>query len=324
MINILEEDITKNWKDKTIVASIVCITYNHEDYICETLDSLLSQQTTFSFEIIIGEDCSTDSTLKIITEYQTKYKNIITIVKSEDNVGMMNNFIRTIKSSKGEYLALCEGDDYWTNNQKLQKQVDFMNSHKEYTMCFHNSEIFNNDTQKTIEYFPDINNERDFSIIDFIDVNYASTPSVLYRKHNIKFPENFNTFKLGDWPLHMIFADKGKVKYFPDIMAKYRVHTQGVWSAESEIKKNRYTMIMMEEMNKYFEYKYNTIYEVAILRYITQEIYFYLDLNKVKEAYNIYKNSSKIYNINLKLRVRILRKISKRLIYTYWLKLINK
>ena len=107
------------------LVSIASITYNHEKFIAQAIDSFLMQETDFDFEIIIGEDCSTDDTLKIIKEYKAKYPDIIKLITSESNVGMMTNFIRTLEACSGKYIALCEGDDYWTDTLKLQKQVNF-------------------------------------------------------------------------------------------------------------------------------------------------------------------------------------------------------
>lgn len=121
-----EQEVIQNWqgdKSKPLV-SVCTITYNHEQYINEAIESFLMQETDFPFEIVIGEDCSTDSTRVIIDEYVAKYPNIIRLITSENNVGMQENGARTILSCIGEYIAFCEGDDYWTDKKKLQIQID--------------------------------------------------------------------------------------------------------------------------------------------------------------------------------------------------------
>ena len=130
MINITEKEIMKNWQGDISepVVSICCITYNHEKYIEEAIDSFLMQETNFPFEVVIGEDCSPDNTRKIVEKYKENYPNIIKLIVSENNVGMQANGQRTMEACIGEYMALCAGDDYWTDkhnrkrdNEKLER-----------------------------------------------------------------------------------------------------------------------------------------------------------------------------------------------------------
>jgi len=113
------------------------ITYNHERYISEAIDGILMQECDFEYELVIGEDYSTDNTRKICEQYAAKYPNKIKLLQSVNNWGMNSNFIRTVKECNSKYIALCEGDDYWTDPLKLQKQVDFLEKNKEYSLCFH-------------------------------------------------------------------------------------------------------------------------------------------------------------------------------------------
>lgn len=119
-----------------ILVSICCITYNHEPYLRQALDSFLMQKTSFAYEIVLAEDCSTDGTRKICEEYATKYPDMVRYLPSEKNVGGVENERRAIEAAKGEYIALCEGDDYWTDPQKLQKQVEFLDAHPDYSVTW--------------------------------------------------------------------------------------------------------------------------------------------------------------------------------------------
>ncbi|MBQ0142665.1 MAG: glycosyltransferase family 2 protein [Prevotellaceae bacterium] len=118
------------------LVSIVCITYNHEPYLRKALDGFLMQETNFPYEIILAEDCSTDGTRQICEEYKAKYPDRITYISRDYNVGGVGNERRAIAAARGKYLAFCEGDDYWIDPLKLQKQVDFMESHPDYSVCF--------------------------------------------------------------------------------------------------------------------------------------------------------------------------------------------
>ena len=110
-----------------VTVSVLMITYNHENFIREAIEGVLMQKTDFPIELIIGEDCSTDGTRKIVMEYASKYPDIIRPLLPDSNLGMMKNFIETMQAATGKYIALCEGDDYWTDPYKLQKQVDILN-----------------------------------------------------------------------------------------------------------------------------------------------------------------------------------------------------
>jgi len=139
MISKTEQEIMKNWQGdiKKPIVSVCSITYNHEKYISEAIDSFLMQETDFPFEILIGEDCSTDGTRKIIDAYIEKYPNIIKLITAENNVGMIQNIKRTFEASIGFYIAFCEGDDYWTDTKKLQIQIDEMKKYPSIDISFH-------------------------------------------------------------------------------------------------------------------------------------------------------------------------------------------
>ncbi len=123
--------------------SIVTITYNHEPYIRKCIEGVLMQQVNFPIEFIIAEDCSTDGTLTICKEYAEKYPDLIQLITSDNNVGALVNERRAMKAAKGKYIAFCEGDDYWTDPLKLQKQVDFLEEHPEYSVTFHRCKHYN-------------------------------------------------------------------------------------------------------------------------------------------------------------------------------------
>lgn len=134
----------------TPLLSIVSITYNHEAYIAKTIEGVMMQQVNFPIEFIIAEDCSTDNTRKIVLDYANQYPELIKVITSKNNVGAVANEHRAMLAARGKYIAFCEGDDYWTDPLKLQKQVDFLESHTDYSVCFHRCRHYNveNDTWK--------------------------------------------------------------------------------------------------------------------------------------------------------------------------------
>jgi glycosyltransferase involved in cell wall biosynthesis len=129
------------------------ITYNHAPYIAQAIEGVLQQKTNFPFELVIGEDCSTDGTREIVFEYQKKHPDIIRVITSDENVGAKKNGLRVLKACQGKYIAFCEGDDYWHNPDKLQKQVDYMESHPECGMLFADCDAYYQRSKKFIKSF---------------------------------------------------------------------------------------------------------------------------------------------------------------------------
>ena len=147
MIEKTEKEIMQNWKGdlSTPVVSVVCITYNHEKYIFEAIDSFLMQETDFPFEVIIGEDRSTDRTPDIILEYAQNYPNIIKAIIRDKNIGANSNFVECVEKSSGEYIAICDGDDYWTSNEKLSNQYKVFSDNLNTSLVFHQGILVDKD-----------------------------------------------------------------------------------------------------------------------------------------------------------------------------------
>jgi glycosyltransferase involved in cell wall biosynthesis len=215
-------------KNNKLLVSILSLTYNHEKYIGQALDSFLMQKCDFDYEIIIGEDCSTDNTREIILDYQKKKPNsIIKIITSEKNVGATRNGIRAYNAAKGKYIALCEGDDYWTDPYKLQKQVDFLEANSDFAMCAHSIVVWNSNTGKKVvsDYGDKVITHKDLAL-----GAYISTLSVVFRNVLTDIPEWFFSVFAGDYSLFLLVTKYGKVKFLPDVMGVYRIHENNIWA----------------------------------------------------------------------------------------------
>ncbi len=242
--------------------SVFLITYNHEKYIAQAIEGVLAQKTNFAFELVIGEDFSKDGTRKICEAYATKYPDIINLLPSDKNYGPMGNAIRVFEACKGEYIALCEGDDYWTDQLKLQKQVDFMDMHPDYSMCFSDIEVIDemNWGLPDERYFPKVEKDT-LGIEDFIltDVSIVPTATLLFRNLLPRpFPDFYYTTFSGDLFLHLFFADKGKAKHFKEKMAVYRNHEGGLTKSPEQIEKTYNNIFgFYITMNEYLGFKYD-------------------------------------------------------------------
>lgn len=209
--------------------SILCITYNQAKYVRQTLDSFLIQKTDFRFEILINDDASTDGTVEIIKEYQEKYPGIIRSVFQDENLyskgvrNMMTRFLFPI--AKGEYIALCEGDDYWTDPNKLQTQVDFLEKNPDFALCFHPVKVIYEKGDQKDSIFPPRTSS--FTTKELLRENFIQTNSVVYRRQEYKHvPTNITP---GDWYLHLYHAQFGKIGFINKVMSVYRRHPRGIW-----------------------------------------------------------------------------------------------
>lgn len=211
--------------DKEILCSVCVISYNQERFIQQTLDSILSQKTDFCFELLISDDASTDSTQKIIKEYKLQYPNIIRNISRSKNVGSQINFYSTMEEAKGKYIALCEGDDYWIDSNKLQKQVTFLEENPEYGLIYAQAKLFHNAKQRfyrkpiggLVLHFEEI----------FVKGSRIPTQTTCFQKDLfIKFIEEIKPLEknwlLGDLPLWLWFYYNSNVYYAPEIVAVYR------------------------------------------------------------------------------------------------------
>jgi len=216
--------------EKTLV-SICCICYNQEQYIRQALDGFVMQQTTFPFEVVISDDCSKDDTRKIIAEYKEKYPNVIRDISPEKNKGSMSNWWYVQDCAKGKYVAICEGDDYWTDPLKLQKQVDFLESHPDFSMCCHAAKVLN-ETTRTVDTACERMATREYFPKDAFPKWQIPTASIVYRKEPVmSYPIRYTEdFVAGDVVLILRCMHVGRVWGMEDKMSVYRMNPGGATS----------------------------------------------------------------------------------------------
>lgn len=241
-----EKEIIEKWNegvDKPLV-SICCISFNHEAFLEKALDGFLIQETNFPFEILVHDDASTDRSADIIREYEAKYPNLIKPIYQTENQYSQNiepmsahNYSR----AKGKYIAICEGDDYWTGTSKLQLQADFLEANEEYSVCYHNSTVVDeNDTLVSEMKHPCPTDYSEDEML--LGEMFILTNTVLFKNFTPKelkdFRSQFREAFNGDMALMHHLGFLGKCKYMENVdYAAYRVHSGGIWSAIDEVKK---------------------------------------------------------------------------------------
>jgi len=215
--------------------TVVCITYNQVAFIRDALESFVTQETNFPFEVLISDDASTDNTPEVIREYEKKYPKIIKAIYRKTNIGVENNFLYTLSEVLSKYVIYNEGDDYFSDTCKLQRQVDFLESRPECSICFHPVTIRFQDGSKPDEFFPSVElrfNKTEMYLEDILKHNFMQTNSVMYRwrfnEENIldTFPSSIMPM---DYYLHLLHAQKGVIGFIDEVMAVYRRHPGGIW-----------------------------------------------------------------------------------------------
>jgi glycosyltransferase involved in cell wall biosynthesis len=223
----------------TPLVSIMCLTYNHASFIRQCLDGFIMQKTSFPIEAVIHDDASTDGTADIIREYEKKYPDIIKpIYQKENQYSKGLDILTTVfRKLRGKYIAFCEGDDYWIDENKLQKQIDFLEANEDFSICFHPVKVYSEEEKQFIEnnIVPAVPDVTDIKTLARIN-NYINTPSVMYRTNQQVFKDlnNFPKLVIMDYCFHMLFAKHGKIKKLSDTMAVYRLHKGGILSLKSK------------------------------------------------------------------------------------------
>lgn len=241
--------------NKTLVA-IKCAVYNHEPYLRDCLEGFVMQQTNFPFVAIVYDDASTDGSAAIIREYEEKYPNIIKpIYETENQYSKRDGSItrimdEAIDATGAKYVAMCEGDDYWTDPLKLQKQVDFMEANEEYSMCFHKVNTLIQETGEIKNEFIVRDMPGKSTILDLAEGNYIHTPSVMYRIYPDVLEKYRNLMPClpGDYVMWMLLVERGDIYKFDEPMAVYR-YGSGVWSTSHTIKND---MAYLSTLNRLY------------------------------------------------------------------------
>lgn len=208
--------------------------YNHEPYLRKTLDSVLRQITTFPFKVLIADDCSTDGSIDILKEYEKKYQDRVQVIYQPKNIGITSpdrNGIILLRRSTAKYIALLDGDDYWCDDYKLEKQVDFLENNPDYSLCFHDVYIKEPGRRRKNQHLYFVPETTDLYYL-LMNKTYISTLSAVFKNQPglPDFLSKFTNAPLGDYLLYVYIAQFGKIKYFPDKMGVYRAHRQGSWS----------------------------------------------------------------------------------------------
>ena len=270
-------------KSEEIIVSISCLAFNHGPYIRQCLEGFMMQETNFSFEVLIHDDASTDDTSKIIKEYEKRYPDVIKPIYQKVNQysqGIKPTLKYNFPRAQGKYIALCEGDDYWTDRLKLQKQVDFLEQNPSFSLCFHDSRVVYLNKKRRSHSFCRLD-KRSFTIEDVIANRwFVPTQSIVFRadiKINAKWLRHIYN---RDYALQLLCVYEGPFHYIPEIMSVYRKHNGGIRTriGFKGIQVEQKIIEILHYFNIHTEFRYNEIISQRIKEIEVQ--YYYLLLNK--------------------------------------------
>lgn len=290
MLSLTEQIGSKKLPESPQV-SVLILTYNNENYIRRSIDSVLAQETDFPFEIIVGDDCSSDATTAIVKDFQKKFPKRIKLVLSLERLGQYTgngklNLIRSINCCKGEFLAFLCGDDYWCDSSKLQRQVSLMKNDSSIMLACHRVQYLyekgsmqshaDNDGQEK-KLHPNISEQSEFLWQKLFFENHVQTCSVVLRKKVLDpFPQWMLWLAIGDLPIWIYACTKGRVFYEPSVSAVYRIHPASYWSSQpiqARITKSRRTLrrtfqkTLPEMIPKLSGHELYNVTRFSILRY---------------------------------------------------------
>lgn len=250
------------------LVSICCITYNHESFIGDAIEGFLEQEINFPIEILIHDDASTDNTRNIIESYKNKHPNLIRTFYQTEN--QYSKGIRSISATflfpngKGKYIALCEGDDYWIDKKKLQKQIDFLEQNPDYSISSHSAVVLGHN--KKMIYEPHLEQET-FSTEEIISRNWSiMTASLVFKKEFTNFPEWFRSVKNGDYAMQLLLSIKGKVNYMPEYMSVYRRHMGGLTIQFKPYYATEAMYFLLNNFDKETKKKYHSFIEGKMIK----------------------------------------------------------
>ncbi len=310
------------------LVSIAMITYNHENYIHQAIQSVVNQKTDFDIELIIGDDASTDNTLKILNEYQMKYPNIIKIYNQQENVGPTKNFFFILNKCEGKYIAQLEGDDWWSDNYKLKKQIDFLEQNPDYIATSHSCITYlmeSNDYVKYSHYYYETSH--DYTLEDFkIIQSPGHTCSMVYRNFIKSKYDDFSIIYTADKntcdrTINMILVLLGKIYCFSDCMSVYRrVVNIGAFNINSLYKGKNISEIECDyllSLKKFSEEHYGIeCINQKKLDDVTVNALKWFFKTFSKDDWRIYVNICKKRNVNLIIKIidLIMRKVKNSII----------
>ncbi len=305
-----------NMVETQVAVSVICNAYNHGKYIRDTLEGFVMQETDFKFEVLVHDDASTDNTADIIREYEGKYPEIIKPIYQTENQysqGIKPGAKFQYPRAKGKYIAFCEGDDYWTDPKKLQKQYDALELHPEIDICAHKTRVIMAKNGKTVRYISPADKDMVLKAEDVIygEGDFVCTNSLMFRPHVIHNPTKFRQQLMLDYTMQIQGSLNGGMLYLDDCMSVYRYMAENSWTRrvktnpEKRVELYRKKQKMLDVLNEETEQKYTAVIERRKLKNEFLHKLEQFDFNGVfsKKYKSVYKEFSFLERVKIRIKV---------------------
>lgn len=303
----------------TPFVSVICLTFNQCKHITQTIDSILNQKTDFNIELLIHDDASTDGTGEILKSYEKKYPETVNVMIQEENqFSQGKGFVGIplcLSKARGKYIAYCEGDDYWCDELKLQKQVDFLELNAEYAVCAHETKIIN-ENYKNLDglLFSKFNDnfflklpQEVYNFEDTLTGNIFHISSIVFRNFPIEFPKWSNKFSALDVILFILIAKNGKIYFINEVMSAYRSNLKSITNSKAEyanaIAFNNMSIHIIRLMNRFFNREYQHLIYPIIARYYVRQAFLY-----IKKSNRSYSGAKSMIALAAKYNIKSLLK----------------
>lgn len=306
-----------------ITVSVALITYCHEKYIRKAIESILMQRTNFQYEIIIGDDCSNDNTRQILMEYKEKNSDKVSLIMHDKNIGATKNIYDIFKKCRGKYITLLEGDDYWTDPQKLQKQVDFLETNTEYIGIAHTFNLVDGNGNFIRKYTEGNSSEKSVTIKSFLKGDFFRVTTTVFKnvflESNDKYDVLYKANRLvGDFTLSVILLDLGDIYVLDNCMSVYRVvineGAKNYNSIKSPLDNYNDFIYLIKFVSKHYKNKYDFSHDYIQRSY--NAFIYSVNHKKLKEFNMIFKTIPKLSKLKciLYIPLRISQLLIRRII----------
>jgi glycosyltransferase involved in cell wall biosynthesis len=273
--------------DARPLVSVILLTYNHEPYIQQALESVLGQGGNISCEVLVAEDYSTDRTREILKEMLQRYPGRFELLDRGRNLGLSANLEDAWKRCRGKYIAILEGDDYWCDSHKLARVTAALETHPEWVGCFHAVRILNATARSIVEIAPEPFPDRPIRFEDLLRrTPIATYSSVTYRAGLIReFPREHRGLASGDWLLHLLHAEQGDFGFLPEVMTAYRAHPAGMASGMTEAERWAENLRFWERIDRYYDGRHAAAIRAARGDFLREMQTTLDDLRKIERRY---------------------------------------
>jgi glycosyltransferase involved in cell wall biosynthesis len=244
---------------------VILLTYNHKEWITQAVESVLMQKTSFDYRVTIVEDYSSDGTREKVIDFQQRFPERIRLSLSNKNGEYRENRAAAFLASPAQYIALLDGDDYWTSPHKLQKQADFLDTHSGCTLCFHNVKVFDEDGAVEPWHLNPSDQEEITGLEDLLVDNYIASCSPMFRNGVLDtFPDWYYAARWADWPRYILYAQRGKIGYLDEVMGARRLHGGGMWASLNNTQKVEQTIEFYRHIAPHLDARHNVIVQGRI------------------------------------------------------------